>query len=214
MERRKKNVLKRLFTGVLCAFILMATLPTNTWSATVLQVEAHSGRTDASGGHHDYKNKSGLGSYHYHCGGHPAHLHTNGVCPYASATATQSTTSESVTAAAIVQPAAATTAASAATTIASAGTVYNGVDYAPVFNAVTYYTANPDLQSVVGSDAVALFAHYLTSGIAEGRVASEEFSIAAYKANNPDLVSAYGDNNSAYVTHYLTAGKAEGRIAK
>ena len=36
---------------------------------------AHSGRTDSSGGHRDNKNKSGLGSYHYHCGGHPAHLH-------------------------------------------------------------------------------------------------------------------------------------------
>lgn len=35
---------------------------------------AHSGRTDASGGHRDNKNKSGLGSYHYHCGGYPAHL--------------------------------------------------------------------------------------------------------------------------------------------
>ena len=30
---------------------------------------AHSGRTDSSGGHKDNKNKSGLGSYHYHCGG-------------------------------------------------------------------------------------------------------------------------------------------------
>lgn len=45
---------------------------------------AHSGRTDSSGGHKDTKNKSGLGSYHYHCGGHPAHLHPNGVCPYSS----------------------------------------------------------------------------------------------------------------------------------
>lgn len=45
---------------------------------------AHSGRTDANGGHKDNKNKSGLGSYHYHCGGHPAHLHTNGICPYSS----------------------------------------------------------------------------------------------------------------------------------
>lgn len=45
---------------------------------------AHSGRTDSSGGHKDNKNKSGLGSYHYHCSGHPAHLHTNGVCPYSS----------------------------------------------------------------------------------------------------------------------------------
>ena len=45
-------------------------------------VSAHSGRTDSNGGHKDNKNASGLGSYHYHCGGYPAHLHTNGYCPY------------------------------------------------------------------------------------------------------------------------------------
>lgn len=56
---------------------------------------AHSGRTDSNGGHKDKKNKSGLGSYHYHCGGHPAHLHTNGVCPY-STTKTENTTKSSV----------------------------------------------------------------------------------------------------------------------
>lgn len=44
-------------------------------------VYAHQGRTDSNGGHRDNRNASGLGSYHYHCGGHPAHLHTNG-CPY------------------------------------------------------------------------------------------------------------------------------------
>lgn len=42
---------------------------------------AHGGRTDSSGGHKD-KNKSGLGGYHYHYGGYPAHLHNGGVCPY------------------------------------------------------------------------------------------------------------------------------------
>lgn len=47
-------------------------------------IQSHSGRTDSSGGHRDNKNKSGLGSYHYHCGGHEAHLHKNGVCPYSS----------------------------------------------------------------------------------------------------------------------------------
>lgn len=45
-------------------------------------VFAHQGRTDSSGGHHDNKNKSGLGSYHYHCGGSSAHLHKSGYCPY------------------------------------------------------------------------------------------------------------------------------------
>lgn len=43
---------------------------------------AHSGRTDSSGGHRDTQDQSGLGSYHYHCGGHPPHLHESGQCPY------------------------------------------------------------------------------------------------------------------------------------
>lgn len=58
---------------------------------------AHGGRTDASGGHRDNKNKSGLGYYHYHCGGYPAHLHPNGVCPYASGYSVQSSSSSSKT---------------------------------------------------------------------------------------------------------------------
>lgn len=39
---------------------------------------AHSGMTDANGGHWD-NNKN---EYHYHCGGNPAHKHKGGVCPY------------------------------------------------------------------------------------------------------------------------------------
>lgn len=56
---------------------------------------AHSGRTDSNGGHKDNKNKSGLGSYHYHCGGYPPHLHTNGICPYKQKTSNNNTTSSS-----------------------------------------------------------------------------------------------------------------------
>ena len=52
---------------------------------------AHSGKTDSSGGHKDKYNESGLGSYHYHHG-YSAHLHPNGVCPYASTSKTQTTT--------------------------------------------------------------------------------------------------------------------------
>lgn len=60
--------------SVLTACLLGISLP--------FSVLAHGGRTDASGGHKDNKNKSGLGSYHYHCGGNPPHLHTGGTCPY------------------------------------------------------------------------------------------------------------------------------------
>lgn len=66
--------MRRKLTALLAAVLLLICLP--------LTAAAHSGRTDANGGHKDNKNKSGLGSYHYHCGGHPAHLHPDGVCPY------------------------------------------------------------------------------------------------------------------------------------
>lgn len=56
---------------------------------------AHSGRTDANGGHKDNKNKSGLGSYHYHCGGNPPHLHENGICPYKSSSSNNTFSSNS-----------------------------------------------------------------------------------------------------------------------
>lgn len=59
-----------------------------------ITANAHSGRTDANGGHKDNKNKSGLGSYHYHCGGHEAHLHTNG-CPYGNKPATSNNSNNS-----------------------------------------------------------------------------------------------------------------------
>lgn len=62
--------------------------------ALALTAYAHSGRTDSQGGHKDNNNVSGLGPYHYHCGGNPPHLHPNGVCPYSSgsSSSTQPTT--------------------------------------------------------------------------------------------------------------------------
>lgn len=71
MKKNKTKIISILL-------IILSTISTGT------NAYAHSGRTDSSGGHKDNKNQSGLGSYHYHCGGHPAHLHTNGVCPYSS----------------------------------------------------------------------------------------------------------------------------------
>lgn len=74
--------LKKMIIMTLCSCLL---LPTNLTSA-------HSGRTDSQGGHHDYQNRSGLGSYHYHHGMGP-HLHPNGVCPYSSSSTSKSSTS-------------------------------------------------------------------------------------------------------------------------
>jgi len=77
---------------ILVAIMLVTILPIqNVYGQyTAIRIEAHSGRTDSSGGHKDNKNKSGLGSYHYHCGGYPAHLHKDGKCPYSSSSTTSS----------------------------------------------------------------------------------------------------------------------------
>ncbi len=74
--------IKKLLSPIIAASVIISTAPIVSRSPNILVVEAHSGRTDSSGGHHDYNNVSGLGSYHYHCGGHPAHLHSGGSCPY------------------------------------------------------------------------------------------------------------------------------------
>lgn len=84
--------MKKRIIPITIAFILVIASP--------IMAMAHSGGTDSAGGHHDYNNVSGLGSYHYHHGYGP-HLHTNGVCPYSSsgssASSTNSTSSNSST---------------------------------------------------------------------------------------------------------------------
>ena len=79
---------KRIFSILTICMIIMS---------MSMSAFAHSGKTDSSGGHKDNKNKSGLGSYHYHCGGYPAHLHTNGVCPYKGGGSSSSSSSYSST---------------------------------------------------------------------------------------------------------------------
>lgn len=66
----------------------------NYMSSAASPIQLHSGRTDSSGGHRDNKNKSGLGSYHYHCGGHEAHLHNNGICPYSNTSKSSNSTTK------------------------------------------------------------------------------------------------------------------------
>lgn len=67
---KMKSNIGKVFVMAVCFVLLFSMIS-----------DAHSGRTDGSGGHKDNKNKSGLGYYHYHHG-YSAHLHTNGVCPY------------------------------------------------------------------------------------------------------------------------------------
>lgn len=75
---------KKTFVFIICLGIFALII----FSPSATSAFAHSGRTDSTGGHHDYDNVSGLGNYHYHHG-EPAHLHKGGICPYKSDNATK-----------------------------------------------------------------------------------------------------------------------------
>lgn len=85
--------------------------------------------------------------------------------------------------------------------------------YSDVFNASYYYKNNPDLADSCGKDAQKLLDHFVSFGMAEGRIASASFNVKIYKQNYGDLRDQFGDDWTKYYMHYINAGKAEGRIA-
>lgn len=200
---------------------LMICTTTVTIITPPLTTEAHSGRTDRNGGHKDNKNKSGLGYYHYYCGGYPAHLHENGICPYANAdvvttdpvpnttsnnsVANSSNGSQASSSANIISN---TAASSQSITISD--TSYDNV----AFNASYYANKHQDVYGTCGDNAKALYDHFINSGMAEGRQSSAQFNISVYKANHQDLVDAFGDDLIKYYNHFIESGYNENRVAK
>lgn len=174
---------KKFGTALLSCMMLTASFTTVS-NMTMITAEAHQGRTDAQGGHE-------------------AHLHPNGVCPYKNGAVSNGNTSGQT---------------QTQTQAQSAGNQNQVAEqmnmYQPVFDANYYYMNNPDLQSVVGLDSQKLFEHFYTCGMAEGRRASENFDVSVYKANNPDLAAVFGDDLKAYYTHYVQSGQLENRVCK
>lgn len=82
---------------------------------------------------------------------------------------------------------------------------------AAIFDAVYYAAQNPDVVAVIGNDPTALYTHFITVGINEGRSGNVTFNVSAYKAANPDLAAVFGNDLAAYANHYVTIGQAEGR---
>lgn len=86
--------------------------------------------------------------------------------------------------------------------------------YAPVYSYDYYRKNNADLAALFGDDRASYLAHFLASGMAEGRRGCRAFDAAAYRAKNPDLAAALGDDLKAYYIHYLEYGQYEGRKAR
>lgn len=184
---KKIKALKRFKKGILliAAIFIVGTVETSYFGGIIV-AQAHSGRTDSQGGHKDNKNKSGLGSYHYHHG-YSAHLHPDGVCPIENGNGASSASEKKAEPALKIE------------------------DYSLIFETVYYYNNNPDIQANVGNGGQNLLEHFVNFGMAEGRRGSSNFDVMIYKDNNKDLEETFGDNLKKYYEHYMNTGYKENR---
>ena len=105
------------------------------------------------------------------------------------------------------------------------------------FDVLSYYNRYPDLRRAFGANLTALYSHYLSSGRAEGRIATGCASLAGavasqggtdyspvydfdfYTSNNGDVLSAFTTvkgglrfvDDAAVLRHFVSCGMAEGR---
>ncbi|CAO3458667.1 calcium-binding protein [Azospirillum largimobile] len=82
---------------------------------------------------------------------------------------------------------------------------------APVFDALSYLAANPDLAAVYNTESDDAFDHYRSFGWSEGRALT--FNAAGYLADNPDLATAFGTDTAEATRHYIEVGRNENRQA-
>ena len=90
-------------------------------------------------------------------------------------------------------------------------TIYNGVDYAAVYNANYYYNNNQDVAEAVGTDGKLLLEHFVNYGMAEGRQGISSFNVDSYRKQYSDLRQAFGTDLKSYYMHYISWGAKEGR---
>ena len=107
------------------------------------------------------------------------------------------------------------------TALRGAVTSRDGVDWAPVYDALLYAQRNPDVASWAtrkfssGSvlDDAALLSHFVNSGTKECRSGKASFDVRSYYNANPDLRASFAGTSdwSKYYRHYATSGAREGR---
>ena len=88
----------------------------------------------------------------------------------------------------------------------------NAVVKNAAFDSDYYADHYADLKEAFGNDADALYNHFITAGIAEGRVASPVFDVTYYLSTQSDLKAAGMSNIDAY-NHFINYGMNEARSA-
>ena len=91
--------------------------------------------------------------------------------------------------------------------------VNSNIDYGYVFDPVFYSNKYADLKKAFGTNAKALFNHFLNHGMNEHRQAIANFNVEVYKAKNKDLQRAFGNKWKSYYQHYCRFGYKEKRVS-
>ncbi len=94
-----------------------------------------------------------------------------------------------------------------------ADAIFDGVNYADVYDFDYYIEHYPDLKAAFGNNRLAALEHFVVYGMSEGRQARGTFNVASYKNRYVDLQKAFGSSLKSYYLHYIEYGKKEGRIA-
>lgn len=94
-----------------------------------------------------------------------------------------------------------------------ADAIFDGVNYADVYDFDYYIEHYPDLKAAFGNDRIRALEHFVVCGMSEGRQARGTFNVASYKNRYVDLQKAFGSALKSYYLHYIECGKKEGRIA-
>lgn len=91
--------------------------------------------------------------------------------------------------------------------------IYNGIDYTEVFDADYYINKYSDIKRVYGTNGEKAFAHFVSSGMKEGRQGNQTFNVKSYRNLYTDLRRAFGTNLKDYFMHYINNGYKEKRVA-
>lgn len=80
-----------------------------------------------------------------------------------------------------------------------------------IFDVEYYKAQNSELLDLVGDDEEALFEHFITCGVFEGRTCNSYFDPSAYASAYSELSDAFGNDILKYYVHYAAIGKDEDR---
>lgn len=80
-----------------------------------------------------------------------------------------------------------------------------------IFDEKYYADTYADLKAAYGYDREALWQHFITFGLSEGRTMNGLLDVVKYRREYADLEAAFGDHWDAYLDHYLQFGAREGR---